>query len=122
MVVAQQLYEGIEIGTEGPEGLISYMRTDSTRISPEAAHDALAYISQTMGEEYALKSPRFFKNKNKAQDAHEAIRPTSVHNTPEKLKKFLTPDQFRLYELIWKRFVASQMTQAIIDQKDNTDK
>ena len=117
MVVAQRLYEGIEIGTSGPEGLITYMRTDSIRISADAAQDAQAYISQTLGPEYALSSPRFFKNKNKAQDAHEAIRPTSVFNTPEKLKNFLTPDQFRLYDLIWKRFVASQAAQAIIDQK-----
>jgi DNA topoisomerase-1 len=117
MVVAQQLYEGIEIGTSGPEGLITYMRTDSIRISADAALDAQTYLSQTLGPEYALGSPRFFKNKNKAQDAHEAIRPTSVFNTPEKLKNFLAPDQFRLYDLIWKRFVASQAAQAIIDQK-----
>nr|NJM01361.1 type I DNA topoisomerase [Desulfobacula sp.] len=117
MVVAQQLYEGIEIGSGGPEGLITYMRTDSIRISPDAAQDAQAYISHTLGPDYALNSPRFFKNKNKVQDAHEAIRPTSVFNTPEKLKNFLTPDQFRLYDLIWKRFVASQMAQALIDQK-----
>lgn len=117
MVVAQQLYEGIEIGAGGPEGLITYMRTDSIRISPDAAQEAQAYISQTLGPDYALDSPRFFKNKNKVQDAHEAIRPTSVFNTPEKLKNFLTPDQFRLYDLIWKRFVASQMAQALIDQK-----
>ncbi len=117
MVVAQQLYEGIEIGTGGPEGLITYMRTDSTRISPDAANEAQTYISQTLGVDFALSSPRFFKNKNNAQDAHEAIRPTSVFNHPEKIKNFLTPDQFRLYDLIWKRFVASQMAQALIDQK-----
>lgn len=117
MMVAQQLYEGIEIGTGGPEGLITYMRTDSTRISPDAANEAQAFINQAMGPNFALPSPRFFKNKNKAQDAHEAIRPTSVFNTPEKLKPFLSPDQHRLYDLIWKRFVASQMAQAIIDQK-----
>ncbi len=117
MVVAQQLYEGVEIGTGGPEGLITYMRTDSIRISPDAANEAQTYISKTWGTDYALNSPRFFKNKNNAQDAHEAIRPTSVFNTPEKLKNFLTPDQFRLYDLIWKRFVASQMAQALIDQK-----
>lgn len=117
MVVAQQLYEGIELGTGGPEGLITYMRTDSTRIAPEAAYDAQTWITQTLGEEFSLKSPRFFKNKNKAQDAHEAIRPTTVFNTPEKIKNFLSPDQFKLYDLIWKRFVASQMAQAIIDQK-----
>ncbi|OGR13705.1 MAG: DNA topoisomerase I [Desulfobacula sp. GWF2_41_7] len=117
MVVAQQLYEGIEIGTGGPEGLITYMRTDSTRISPDAANEVQVYISQTLGTDYALSTPRFFKNKNNAQDAHEAIRPTSVSNSPEKLKNFLTPDQFRLYDLIWKRFVASQTAQALIDQK-----
>ena len=117
MVVAQQLYEGIEIGTGGPEGLITYMRTDSTRIAPEAAEETKTLISQTFGDEFALKNPRFFKNKNKVQDAHEAIRPTSVFHVPENIKKFLSPDQFKLYDLIWKRFVASQMTQAIIDQK-----
>lgn len=117
MMVAQQLYEGIEIGTGGPEGLITYMRTDSTRISPDAARAAQQYISRSIGREYALSKPRFFKNKNMAQDAHEAIRPTSVFQTPDKLKSYLTPDQYTLYDLIWKRFVASQMAQAIIDQK-----
>ncbi|MFU8768840.1 MAG: type I DNA topoisomerase [Desulfotignum sp.] len=117
MVVAQQLYEGIDIGTGGPEGLITYMRTDSTRIAPEAAQEALSLIAGTFGTEYAMARPRYFKNKNKAQDAHEAIRPTSVFNTPEKIKPHLTQDQYTLYDLIWKRFVASQMTQAVIDQK-----
>ena len=117
MVVAQQLYEGIEIGTGGPEGLIAYMRTDSTRIAPEAAQEAQELIIADYGKEYALEEPRYFKNKNKAQDAHEAIRPTSVHNTPAKLRSFLSEDQFKLYDLIWKRFVASQMAQALIDQK-----
>jgi DNA topoisomerase I len=117
MVVAQQLYEGIDIGTGGPEGLITYMRTDSTRIAPEAAQEALALIAQNYGKEYAMSRPRHFKNKNKAQDAHEAIRPTSVFNTPQKIKPHLNHDQFRLYDLIWKRFVASQMAPAVIDQK-----
>ncbi|MCP4022763.1 MAG: type I DNA topoisomerase, partial [Desulfobacteraceae bacterium] len=117
MLVAQQLYEGIEIGTDGQEGLITYMRTDSTRIAPEAAQEAKEYITQAIGPEYALPKPRFFKNKTKSQDAHEAIRPTSIANTPDKMKGFLTPDQFRLYDLIWKRFVSSQMTQSKIDQK-----
>jgi len=117
MIVAQQLYEGVEIGTGGPEGLITYMRTDSTRIAADAAAEAQQFISQTLGNEFALTQPRFFKNKNKVQDAHEAIRPTSVFHTPKMLKNFLTLDQFNLYDLIWKRFVASQMTQAIIDQK-----
>ncbi|MCP4722851.1 MAG: DNA topoisomerase I, partial [Desulfobacteraceae bacterium] len=109
MVVAQQLYEGVEIGTGGPEGLITYMRTDSIRIAPEAAQEALELITKDYGKEYALDQPRFFKNKNKVQDAHEAIRPTSVLNTPQKLASFLSEDQFKLYDLIWKRFVASQM-------------
>ncbi|MCA1792332.1 MAG: DNA topoisomerase I, partial [Desulfobacteraceae bacterium] len=117
MVVAQQLYEGIDIGTDGPEGLITYMRTDSTRIAPEAAQEALELVVQDYGKEYALSQPRYFTNKNKVQDAHEAIRPTSVFNTPEKIKPHLSEDQFRLYDLIWKRFVASQMSQALIDQK-----
>ncbi len=118
MSVAQQLYEGIEIGTGGPEGLITYMRTDSTRISSEAATEALTLIEEKFGVEYTMEKPRFFKNKNKAQDAHEAIRPTSVFNTPGKVQPYLTPDQFKLYDLIWKRFVASQMAPAVIDQKN----
>lgn len=117
MSVAQQLYEGIEIGTGGPEGLVTYMRTDSTRIAVEAATEALTLIKDKFGHEYAMEKPRFFKNRNNAQDAHEAIRPTSVFNTPGKVQPYLTPDQFRLYDLIWKRFVASQMTPAVIDQK-----
>jgi len=116
MAVAQQLYEGIEIGTGGPEGLITYMRTDSTRIAAEAANEAMDLIKEQFGSAYALGKPRFFKNKNKVQDAHEAIRPASVKNTPERLKSYLTNDQFRLYDLIWKRFIASQMAQALIDQ------
>ena len=117
MMVAQQLYEGIEIGAGGPEGLITYMRTDSTRIAQEAAVAAQELIREKFGPEYALTSPRYFKNKNKAQDAHEAIRPTSVLNTPGKVQPFLSQDQFKLYDLIWKRFMASQMAQALIDQK-----
>lgn len=116
MVVAQQLYEGIDLGPGEPEGLITYMRTDSTRISQEAALEALELIQNRFGEEYVLKKPRFFKNKNKAQDAHEAIRPTSVFNTPEKVRPYLSKDQLELYTLIWKRFVASQMQQALINQ------
>jgi DNA topoisomerase-1 len=116
MMVAQQLYEGIAIGDGEPEGLITYMRTDSTRISAEAANDALALIRTRFGQEYGLPKPRFFKNKNKAQDAHEAIRPTSVHHEPDNLKGYLSKDQYSLYKLIWDRFVASQMAQALIDQ------
>ncbi|MFH1152257.1 MAG: type I DNA topoisomerase [Pseudomonadota bacterium] len=120
MVVAQQLYEGIEIGSGGPEGLITYMRTDSTRISEEAAQEALDFVARDFGPDYSLAKPRFFTNKNNAQDAHEAVRPASVYNTPAKVKPFLTPDQYSLYDLIWKRFVASQMAQALIDQNTIT--
>jgi DNA topoisomerase I len=116
MIVAQQLYEGIELSPGEPEGLITYMRTDSTRISKEAAMEALKLVRDKFGDEYALEKPRFFKNRKKAQDAHEAIRPTSVFNTPEKIKPFLSKDQFALYELIWKRFVASQMKQALMNK------
>ncbi|MBC2716171.1 MAG: type I DNA topoisomerase [Desulfobacteraceae bacterium] len=116
MVVAQQLYEGINLGSGEYVGLITYMRTDSTRIAEEAALEALDLIKQKYGPEYALSKPRFFKNKNKAQDAHEAIRPTSVNHTPEKVAQFLTKDQLALYQLIWKRFMASQMAQALINQ------
>jgi DNA topoisomerase-1 len=116
MMVAQQLYEGIDLGPGEPEGLITYMRTDSTRIAAEAAAEAQQLILQRFGKEYALEKPRFFKNKKKVQDAHEAIRPTSVFNTPEKIKSYLSPDQLALYQLIWQRFIASQMTQALINQ------
>ena len=116
MTVAQQLYEGIDLGPGEPEGLITYMRTDSTRIAAEAAADAQQLIQERFGKEYALEKPRFFKNKKKVQDAHEAIRPTSVFNTPEKIKSYLTPDQMALYQLIWQRFLASQMAQALINQ------
>lgn len=116
MAVAQQLYEGIDLGPGEPEGLITYMRTDSTRIASEAAEDALTHIRETLGVEYTEEAPRFFKNKNKAQDAHEAIRPTSVANTPEKIAPFLEKDQLALYKLIWRRFVGSQMKPALINQ------
>ncbi|MBF0451869.1 MAG: type I DNA topoisomerase [Candidatus Magnetomorum sp.] len=114
MVIAQQLYEGIDIGGE-PLGLITYMRTDSTRIANEAALEALQWIQQNYGQDYTIPQPRFFKNKKKVQDAHEAIRPTSVFQTPDDVKPYLSPEQLALYSLIWKRFVASQMEQALID-------
>ncbi|MBI9083847.1 MAG: type I DNA topoisomerase [Desulfobacterales bacterium] len=116
MSVAQQLYEGIDLGPGDPEGLITYMRTDSTRIAAEAAEEALSLIRQCFGNNYAPDQPRFFKNRKKAQDAHEAIRPTTMANTPEKVASHLTPDQLALYRLIWQRFVASQMQPALIDQ------
>ena len=118
MMVAQQLYEGIDLGPGEPVGLITYMRTDSTRIADEAAQEALALIQERFGKDYAIAKPRVFKNKNKAQDAHEAIRPTSVYHTPEKVKPHLSKDQLALYTMIWQRFMASQMAQALIDQKN----
>ncbi|MFP4452357.1 MAG: type I DNA topoisomerase [Desulfobacterales bacterium] len=119
MTVAQQLYEGIDLGGE-TVGLITYMRTDSTRISADAALEAKDLINARYGKDYCLDKPRFFSNKNRAQDAHEAIRPTSVKNTPEKVRPYLSKDQLSLYQLIWQRFVASQMAEALIDQKNIT--
>jgi DNA topoisomerase-1 len=116
MRIAQQLYEGIELGPGGPVGLITYMRTDSTRIAKEAAEEALGFIRGKFGDDYALDTPRFFKNRKKAQDAHEAVRPTSVANTPEEMAPYLSKDQLSLYRIIWQRFVASQMQQALINQ------
>lgn len=114
MMVAQQLYEGINLGSNGTQGLITYMRTDSTRISPVAQNDAANFISQKFGSQYS-KHGNKVKNANGAQDAHEAIRPSSVFHTPESIAKYLNKDQLKLYTLIWNRFVASQMTAAIFD-------
>lgn len=108
MSIAQQLYEGVSLGKEGTTGLITYMRTDSTRISKEAIAESLAYIKENLGEEYA-QARNFGKNKKGAQDAHEAVRPTRPHLTPNQIKKYLTEDQFKLYRLIWQRTIASQM-------------
>ncbi|MGT2819448.1 type I DNA topoisomerase [Streptococcus intermedius] len=113
MMVAQQLYEGINIGS-GVQGLITYMRTDSTRISPVAQNEAAAFITERFGEKYSKHGSRI-KNSSGAQDAHEAIRPSSVFNTPENIAKYLDKDQLKLYTLIWNRFVASQMTAAVFD-------
>ncbi len=110
MMVAQQLYEGVDITGEGPVGLITYMRTDSTRISPISLEALRKYISAHYPPEYFPETPNIYTNKKGAQDAHEAIRPTNVARDPELLKKDLTPDQYKLYRLIWKRFVSSQMT------------
>lgn len=117
MKVAQELYEGLAIGSEGNIGLITYLRTDSTRISQSAQEEALDYIKQTFGSQFAPGTPNQFTNKKGAQDAHEAIRPTSVFRHPEKVKPFLSRDQYRLYKLIWERFVASQMAAAVFDTK-----
>ncbi len=115
MSIAQKLYEGVEISGEGYIGLITYMRTDSVRVSDEAIKEVRKYINEKISPQYLPKVPHVYKSKKGAQDAHEAIRPTSVFRTPELVKKDLTPDQYKLYELIWKRFVASQMKSAVLD-------
>jgi len=116
MSVAQQLYEGIELGKEGTVGLITYMRTDSTRISPVAQEETREFIKGKYGDNYITETPRTYTKKNSnAQDAHEGIRPSSVLREPDAVKSFLSRDQFRLYKLIWERFVASQMSSAILD-------
>ncbi len=109
MMLAQKLYEGVEIGKEGQIGLITYMRTDSVRVSDEAVAEARSYVEKHFGPSYVPPKPNVFKNKKSAQDAHEAIRPASVKLTPENVKEYLEKDLFSLYSLIWKRFVASQM-------------
>ena len=114
MMVAQQLYEGISLGKSGTQGLITYMRTDSTRISPVAQNDAANFITERFGEKYSKHGSRV-KNSASAQDAHEAIRPSNVQQTPESIAKYLDKDQLKLYTLIWNRFVASQMTAAVFD-------
>lgn len=116
MIVAQKLYEGVEIGSEGLVGLITYMRTDSTRVSDDALSEVRSYIGSEYGANYLPAKPNTFRSKKNAQDAHEAIRPTDVRRTPELMKAYLTADELRLYRLIWQRFVASQMTPAIFDQ------
>ena len=116
MRVAQQLYEGISLGKQGSVGLITYMRTDSTRIADVAKADAAAFIKERYGEAFLPKEQKNYKNKNNAQNAHEAIRPTYVDKTPESIKEYLTNEQYKLYKLIWERFVASQMASAQLEQ------
>ncbi|MBQ4105492.1 MAG: type I DNA topoisomerase [Clostridia bacterium] len=113
MRVAQELYEGVDIEGIGPTGLITYMRTDSLRISSDAMGEAASYIKSVFGEAYLPSKPRFFKSRSNAQDGHEAIRPTSVNLTPDRVKANLTTDQYKLYKLIWERFTASQMADCI---------
>nr|WP_285857340.1 type I DNA topoisomerase [Paenibacillus lautus] len=116
MSVAQQLYEGVELGKEGTVGLITYMRTDSTRISGTAQEEAKEYITEKYGDPFVPESPRQYSKKAaNAQDAHEAIRPTSVLRDPESMKPYMSRDQLRLYKLVWERFVASQMSSAVLD-------
>ncbi len=116
MSTAQKLYEGIELGPEGPVGLITYMRTDSVRLAAEAINEAREYIGSNYDPAYLPPKPRIFKVAGAAQDAHEAIRPSSLAYPPQTIKQFLTPDQFRLYQLIWNRFLACQMNPALLDQ------
>jgi DNA topoisomerase-1 len=117
MQVAQGLYEGVDLGKDGGAvGLITYMRTDSTRLSPDAVNAARDFVGVTYGATYVPKDPNVFKSKKNTQDAHEAIRPTSLELTPESVKKHLKDEQYKLYKLIWDRFVASQMKEAVYDQ------
>ncbi len=115
MGVAQRLYEGIELGKDGTVGLITYMRTDSTRVSPDAIGAARKFIESQLGAPYLPKTANVFKSKKDAQDAHEAIRPTDPWLTPDGIRKYLSEEQFKMYRLIWQRFVASQMTPAVYD-------
>lgn len=115
MSIAQGLYEGIDLGTEGAEGLITYMRTDSVRIVPEAIEEARQYIKGQYGPEYIPAEAKVYTSQKSAQDAHEGIRPTNLNHPPEMIQSYLTKDQFLLYQLIWRRFLASQMVPAIYD-------
>lgn len=115
MMIAQQLYEGVNVKGEGTVGLVSYIRTDSFRISDEAYEAAVAFIKETYGDAFVNPERIVYKSKGKTQDAHEAIRPTNVSRTPESIKDSLSKDQYRLYKLIWERFVASQMSPAVYD-------
>jgi DNA topoisomerase-1 len=116
MMLAQGLYEGKEIGADGATGLITYMRTDSTRVSDDALTEVRAFITERYGEAFIPAAPNVYKTKKDAQDAHEAVRPTSVLRTPESLESFLAEDELKLYRLIWMRFIASQMNPALLDQ------
>src|SRR5580658_4599386 len=115
MGVAQRLYEGVDVGAEGTVGLITYMRTDSPRCSPESIEAARGWIKGTLGPKYLPAAANSYKGKKDAQDAHEAIRPTDVNRTPESIARYLSDEQLKLYTLIWRRFVASQMTAAVYD-------
>lgn len=116
MMIAQHLYEGVNIGAEGVVGLITYMRTDSLNVAKSAQDETLKFIETNYGKSFLPKTPRFYRTKSKgAQEAHEAIRPTSARRTPESMKQYLSADEFKLYEAIWKRFVASQMNDAVYD-------
>ena len=116
MMIAQRLYEGVELGEEGSIGLITYMRTDSTRVSNDALTEVREYIKSQYGDSYLPESPNTYKEKKEAQGAHEAIRPTSAMRHPDQIKQYLKEDEYKVYKLIWQRFVASQITPAVFDQ------
>ena len=116
MMIAQRLYEGVELGEEGSVGLITYMRTDSTRVAPEAIAEVREYVGKEYGPNYLPENPNTFKEKKEAQGAHEAIRPTSVVRHPDQIKQYLKEDEYKVYKLIWQRFVASQINPAVFDQ------
>jgi DNA topoisomerase-1 len=116
MMIAQRLYEGVELGEEGSVGLITYMRTDSTRVAPEAITEVREYVGKEYGPSYLPEAPNTFKEKKDAQGAHEAIRPTSAMRHPDQMKQYLKEDEFKVYKLIWQRFVASQINPAVFDQ------
>ena len=116
MMIAQRLYEGVELGDEGLVGLITYMRTDSTRVAPEAIQEVREYVGKEYGPTYLPETPNTFKEKKDSQGAHEAIRPTSAMRHPDQLKQYLKEDEFKVYKLIWQRFVASQINPAVFDQ------
>jgi DNA topoisomerase-1 len=116
MMIAQRLYEGVELGEEGSVGLITYMRTDSTRVAPEAIQEVREYVGKEYGATYLPEAPNTFKEKKDSQGAHEAIRPTSAMRHPDQIKQYLKEDEFKVYKLIWQRFVASQINPAVFDQ------
>ena len=116
MMIAQRLYEGVELGEEGSVGLITYMRTDSTRVAPEAIQEVREYVGKEYGPTYLPEAPNTFKEKKDSQGAHEAIRPTSAMRHPDQIKQYLKEDEFKVYKLIWQRFVASQINPAVFDQ------
>ena len=116
MMIAQRLYEGVELGEEGLVGLITYMRTDSTRVAPEAIQEVREYVGNEYGAAYLPETPNTYKEKKEAQAAHEAIRPTSAMRHPDQIKQYLKEDEFKVYKLIWQRFVASQIMPAVFDQ------
>jgi DNA topoisomerase I len=116
MMIAQRLYEGVELGEEGSIGLITYMRTDSVRVAPEAIQEVREYVGKEYGASYLPESPNTYKEKKEAQAAHEAIRPTSAMRHPDQIKQYLKEDEYKVYKLIWQRFVASQINPAVFDQ------